>query len=166
MKDFEIIQLAKDIRAQQGSNRSDVVIVDMQRTADKHRFFIVDTDNSVIDYSWYTSHGKGSGPIDRCIEFSNVPESKKSSKGLMKTGSVYQSKKFGHALKLHGLEPGVNDNVFKRAIVIHTSDYVSNMWFASNKYAGRSWGCITLNPPDHIRIIERIKNGTLVYVVG
>lgn len=140
-----------------------VVVIDWKRAANKHRLFIVDTRTHRVIYSWYTSHGKGSGGKDRARKFSNSPGSHKSSLGLMITAETYYSSKFrATSLRLDGLEPNINGNVRIRAIVIHPADYISRAYINRNKYPGRSLGCITLEPSDSNRIINMIKGGTLI----
>lgn len=135
-------------------------VVDYGVDANNHRFFVIDIAKEEIIYSWYTSHGSGSGSLLRATEFSNVPNSHKSSLGRVKTAETYYSSKFGYALRLDGLDKGVNDKMRARAIVMHQSDYVRAAYIANKKYAGRSQGCVTLNPPDSESIINRLKGGS------
>lgn len=166
MEDHQILKEAIKLAARHTPQATYVVYVDFTRPANEHRFFLVNIDDQNIEYSWYTSHGKGSGPLEHCDKFSNVPESKCSSKGLMKTAGTYSSAKFGYALRLDGLEKGINDHVRQRAIVIHPSKYVSQDYMEDHEYPGRSWGCITLDPKMSVQIIDKIKNGSIVYVKG
>lgn len=161
MDNNKIIFKALQLESEHKSGKQYLAIVDFSRSADQHRFFIVDLHNKNIHYSWWTSHGSGSGSVQRAMLFSNVNMSKKSSLGLMKTGVTY-SGKYGLSRKLHGLE-AQNSNVEKRAIVIHPSDYVTREWIKANRYPGRSQGCITLNPPDRDYIIKLLEKDTLVY---
>ena len=140
-------------------------LVDFSLNADEHRFFLVDLKQEKIIYSGFTSHGQGSGTVLKATDFSNVPESHKSSLGVMKTSETYQSAKVGFALKLHGLEIGKNENVFKRGIVIHAGDYVTAEYVKKNKFAGRSHGCVVLDPKVYKDIIEKLKGGSIVYIV-
>lgn len=140
-------------------------LVNFTETADKHRFFIFDTQTDELVYSWWTSHGSGSGPITgQFLVFSNRPDSRQSSVGLMKVGELYTGK-YGRSRRLYGLEKGVNDNVFKRAIVVHSSDYVRASFVKGNKYPGRSWGCVTLRPEDKENILTKyLTEGTHLYI--
>lgn len=138
-------------------------IVDFTRISSEHRFFLIDIKNKRIEYEWYTSHGSGSGST-RATSFSNVPNSLKSTEGLLKTGGTYYGKN-GYSLKLIGQEKGVNDNAEKRAIVIHPADYVSVPYMNTNQFPGRSWGCITLDPNRSKDIIDKLKGGSIVYLM-
>jgi hypothetical protein len=161
----EIIKLAVSLSRTHAEKSKYAAIIDFTRDADTHRFFLVDINKEQIEYSWYTSHGSGSGPRERVEEFSNISNSHKSSKGLMKTADVYYGK-YGRSLRLKGLEKGVNSNVMNRAIVIHRSDYVSQPYMKVNKYPGRSHGCITLDPKKADEIIAKLGTGSVVYVIG
>lgn len=160
MNDDQIIQTALKYK---DPGKDDVVVIDMSRNASQYRFFIVDTKNKVIDERLYTTHGRKSGSLAKAVSFSNVPESNKTSKGLMKTAETYHGK-HGYSLRVDGLEPGINDNVRKRVIVIHPSDYVARSFVQKNGTPGRSLGCFCLDPSISKKIIDRIKNGTPIYV--
>lgn len=138
-------------------------VVDFGRTGDVHRFFLLDMQDKKIEYSWYTSHGSGSGAVQQAVRFSNTPSSHMSSLGLYKTAEVYQSTKFGRALRLEGLDD-TNSNARRRAIVFHRSWYVSQRYMKTNKYAGRSQGCITADPVKTDWLIDLLKEGSLIWV--
>lgn len=116
-----------------------------------------------VEYSWYTSHGSGSGPVQEAVRFSNTPSSHMSSLGVYKTAEVYQSTKFGRALRLDGLDD-TNSNARRRAIVFHRSWYVSQTHLKTAKYAGRSQGCITADPAKADYLIDVLKEGSLIWV--
>ena len=96
-------------------------------------------------------------------EFSNQPESNKSSLGLYLTGGTYIGK-HGFSLRLLGEEKGINDNANSRAIVMHSAAYVSESAIKMQGFIGRSLGCPAL--PDHMNkpIIEKIKNGSCLFL--
>lgn len=150
------------LEAQYKTNKQYAVFVDFSVTADNHRFFVIDLRSKQITYSWFTSHGSGSGQLKKAERFSNVPNSHCSSKGLMKIGKTYNGK-FGLSRKLHGLEPE-NSNVYNRVIVLHSSWYVSHAHMKTVKYPGRSQGCITMAPEDKSYLLKILEEGTLLYV--
>lgn len=164
MLDIQILSQALALTKIHTPTAKYAAVVDFTRPANQHRFFLVNLVTKKIEYSWYTSHGMGSGPRERLERVSNVPESKCSSKGLMKTAETYFSSKFGYALRLDGLEKGVNDNVRKRAIVIHPSKYVSKTYMKTNATPGRSHGCVTLDPEVSREVIDKLKNGSLLII--
>jgi hypothetical protein len=140
-------------------------VVDFTRPANQHRLFVIDNRVQKIIYQWYTTHGSGSGPIEKCKSVSNIWMSRKSSAGLMLTGQTYVGK-HGYSLKLIGKEPGVNDKVLDRAIVIHPSEYVSVAYMSKHQYPGRSWGCICLDPGKSKELIDLLKGGSVLYVIA
>lgn len=162
MTNEEIIKKAIGIKNTHNFTGQYICIIDFSRTADKHRLFIVNVQSETIKYSFYTTHGSNSGPLSKAKEFSNVPNSRKSSIGLMKTAEIYNGK-YGKSLKLDGLEPG-NNQVRNRAIVIHPSNYVTKEYIEKNTYPGRSWGCFCLTPKDSNEVIDMIANGSYVGV--
>ena len=72
--------------------------------------------------------------------------------------------KNGYSLHLQGLEKGINDNADNRAIVMHGADYVSENLIHSQGYIGRSWGCPAVPEKLHKPIINKIKNGTCLFI--
>lgn len=143
-----------------------IVYIDFSRPSKEKRLFLIDTNKKIILESHHVSHGVGSAdPRDKgmAVSFSNVPNSKKSSLGAMVTGKIYYGK-HGKSLKLHGLEKGINDNVYKRHIVIHPASYVTDSYIRRNGRAGCSWGCPAIDPAISSKFIDKIKEGCLVYI--
>src|ERR1051325_901619 len=62
-------------------------------------------------------HGKNSGDA-RATSFSNSPGSRATSLGLFVTADTYVGNN-GYSLRLKGLEEGINDMAWDRAIVMH-----------------------------------------------
>ena len=58
-------------------------------------------------------------------------------------------------MRVEGLQPGINSNVRKRAIVFHTSD-VQKRFF--------SLGCFSIPGKDYRNVIDLTKNGSLIFV--
>jgi hypothetical protein len=75
---------------------------------------------------------------------------------------VYRGK-HGLALRLRGLDPGLNDRAEARAIVIHGAPYVSEAVVAKLGRLGRSQGCPALSPAAAVRVIGLIGEGTVVF---
>lgn len=145
-----------------------MAFVDFTRPASDHRFFLIDIVKKEISYSWYTSHGSGSGNRSGTnLKFSNKNMSRKSSLGLYKCAETYHSYKFkGLSLRLDGLEDGINSKARSRAVVMHPSTYISKDYMKRNGLPGRSWGCVTLDPDLSTDIVKKLSNGSLLYVNG
>jgi hypothetical protein len=143
-------------------NTNILTIADFSQPSTKKRLYVIDVKNYKLLFNTYVAHGMQTGR-EMATDFSNVPESNKSSLGFYKTLGTYEGK-HGYSLKLEGLEHGINHNAFERAIVIHSADYVSESFAKSQGYLGRSWGCpalpVSLNKP----IIDRIKNGSCLFI--
>ena len=86
-----------------------------------------------------------------------------SSLGFYETQSTYIGG-HGYSLKLEGLERGINDNVARRAIVMHPADYVNEAYIQSQGYIGRSQGCPAISPSKSKPIIDKIKDGTCLFI--
>jgi hypothetical protein len=95
---------------------------------------------------------------------SNVEGSHQSSIGAFAAAEVYEGS-HGPTLRLHGLEPGVNDDALARAIVLHSADYVS--WrsiYDNGGRLGRSLGCPAVPHSERARLLDALHDGGLVYV--
>lgn len=145
-------------------NKDIIAIIDYTKPATEKRFFVLDLKNKKILYETLVSHGKNSG-INQTIAFSNVPNSYQSTLGFFLTDATY-SGEFGYSLKLIGLEEGINSNTEARKIVIHGAEYVSNDFIKKNGFLGRTLGCPALPKELTEPIIEKIKNGTVLFVTG
>lgn len=137
-------------------------IVDFSEASNKKRLFVLDLNNNKLLYNTYVAHGRNSGK-EFATHFSNAPESLESSLGFYETAGTYNGDN-GYSLRLEGLESGINDNANKRAIVIHGAPYVSEEIARSKGYIGRSWGCPALPQKLHKPIINKIKNGTCLFI--
>lgn len=138
-------------------------IVDFERLAKEHRFFMIDLEAKKVYYSWFTSHGSGSGPLERCEKTSNIPNSRMSSHGLVKCAEIYTGK-YGRSLALDGLESS-NDKIRQRHIVIHASDYVNDYYMKTHVNPGRSWGCITQEPHFKDNVINKLQKTAYGYII-
>ncbi|WP_205755963.1 murein L,D-transpeptidase catalytic domain family protein [Lacibacter luteus] len=144
-------------------SKTDVLtIADFSKPSSAKRLFVLDMEEGKILFQTLVAHGRNSGLI-YAKEFSNKPESNKSSLGFYRTLQSYYGEK-GYAMRLEGLERGINDKAFERAIVFHGSDYVTNSFLQSNGYLGRSLGCPAVPMQQTKPIINTIKNGSLLFI--
>lgn len=139
-------------------NLNYLTVIDYSQHSGSQRFYLIDMKTGKVNRQ-AVAHGTGSDSNhDGYAEkFSNVSGSKATSLGFFTTASTYQGSN-GHSLILDGLS-STNSNARSRAIVIHGADYVSN----NSSKQGRSWGCPALPHSVNVAIIEKIKNGSLVF---
>ena len=163
-KAFEVAQKGFEKLKEQGVILNDniISIIDFSLPSTEKRLYVVDLKNYEVLYNTYVAHGRNSGK-EVAQSFSNKPSSNKSSLGFYKTLGTYIGK-HGYSLKLEGLESGINDNAFERAIVMHGADYVSPGYIPKLGYIGRSLGCPAVSPKEATPIINTIKDGSCLFI--
>jgi hypothetical protein len=139
-----------------------VILVDFRLPSSSKRLWVV--RNKKVRVHCRVAHGKNSGALIT-EHFSNAPETNMSCLGEFKTGKIYQGEK-GLAMRLHGLEPRVNDNAYARGIVFHGGTYVSYAFLAKHGRIGRSLGCFVTEPRYNDRIIKLCRFGAKMFVSG
>ena len=139
-----------------------ISIVDFSSHSSKKRLFVIDLKNGKLLFNTYVAHGRNSGR-EMATEFSNDAESKKSCLGFFVTGDTYMGM-HGFSLRLSGMEKGINDNAYSRAIVIHGAAYVSEAAIRLQGFVGRSFGCPALPTQLSQPIIETIKGGSCLFI--
>ncbi|HEU5164819.1 MAG TPA: murein L,D-transpeptidase catalytic domain family protein [Chitinophagaceae bacterium] len=161
---FEMAQKGFEKLREQGVilNDSIVSIIDFSLPSTDKRLYVVDLKNYQVLYNTYVAHGRNSGK-ETANSFSNSPSSNKSSLGFYKTLGTYIGK-HGYSLKLEGLEKGINDNAYNRAIVMHGANYVNPDYIPRLGYIGRSQGCPAVAPREATPIINTIKDGSCLFI--
>ncbi|HZY83179.1 MAG TPA: murein L,D-transpeptidase catalytic domain family protein [Cyclobacteriaceae bacterium] len=163
LPDAEVFQSAmQSIREKTSLSPEIVSIIDFRKPSTEKRFWVIDIKRGKVLHHTLVAHGKNSGDL-YAKEFSNIVDSRQSSLGLFVTGETYIGK-HGLSLKLHGLEPGVNDLAEDRAIVIHGADYVSEIFVKRTGRLGRSFGCPAIPFDNHKEIINTLANGACLYI--
>ncbi|PSV00895.1 murein L,D-transpeptidase catalytic domain-containing protein [Photobacterium kishitanii] len=138
-------------------------IVDYSKSSKEKRFFVIDLKKKKILLKTYVAHAKASG-WEFAKHYSNDENSSKSTYGILKTGNLYYGKN-GLSLRIRGLEKNINDNTFKRHIVIHGAKYVGNEWMKiHSNIQGRSLGCFAIPTYEYKNILPKISDGTIFYV--
>lgn len=143
------------------NNSQYLTIVDLSQISRKKRFYIIDVKNHQLVWNTYVAHGKNSG-LDSAAKFSNAPNSEASSLGFYVTKATYTGK-HGKSLRIAGLENGFNDNAEARGVVVHGADYV-NSARANSSYMGRSQGCPALPQNEYAKVIDIIKDGSVMFI--
>lgn len=145
-----------------------ITIVDLGVHSSKKRLYVYDWVKKKVIRSHHVAHGQGSdwNNTGYAHDFSNRNMSKKSAKGGYITGKTYRwGKRFPtpNKLKLHGLDK-TNNNAFSRAVVMHSSAYVTNGTIRRTGKVGRSWGCPAVDPAIAEDLIDMLKEGSFLYI--
>lgn len=144
------------------SGRPVFVIIDYTKPSTEKRLFVVDVNQKKVLYKLLVAHGKNSGE-NFATQFSNRRGSLQSSPGFYRTGKTYQGK-HGYSLRLYGLEKGINDKAYERAIVMHGAPYVSADFIKKYNRLGRSFGCPAISSKYSKILIDLIKDGAIIYI--
>jgi len=161
---FEYAQKGWNKLLQEGrlSNPAVLAIVDFSQPSSHKRLYILDLKQYKVLFQTLVAHGRNSGK-ELATSFSNLPSSYKSSPGFYITGETYNGK-HGYSLKLNGVEKGINDNAYNRAIVVHGADYVDESYASSQGYIGRSLGCPAVPEKEAQPIINTIRDNTCFFI--
>ncbi len=143
-------------------NENIISIIDFSKSSTSKRLFVIDVASGILLFNTYVAHGQNSGSA-MAEKFSNKICSLQSSLGFYETSTTYEGKN-GYSLKLEGLEKGINDNAMERSIVMHGAPYVSEGMIKIKGYLGRSWGCPAVPEKYSKPIIDKIKNGTCMFI--
>lgn len=145
----------------QVDNPDVLTVIDFNMPSSKKRLWVINLKDDTVLMHAYTSHGKGSG-VTYADDFSNRPNSHATSLGVYKTLTTYYGH-HGKSLRLQGLEKGVNNNAYKRNIVVHSAKYVTPEFVKHNNRTGRSWGCFALNPAISSKFMNITKGGSVIF---
>jgi hypothetical protein len=154
--------LEKGIQKNIFDRYSILTIVDMSKSSNAKRMYVIDLERKTVLFHTYVAHGRNTGE-EFARSFSNEPESQMSSIGFYKTEETYDGLS-GLALRLKGLDKGYNDNAREREIVVHGAVYVGEGFIKKYRMQGRSWGCPAVPMREHKEIINTIKDGTCLFV--
>ena len=139
-----------------------LTIIDYSKPSSQKRLYVLDMNSGNILFNTWVAHGRNSG-YNYATEFSNDEESHKTSLGFYITQNTYTGIN-GYSLKLKGCEKGINDKATERAIVFHGAEYVSESFIREHGYLGRSYGCPAIPLMISKKIIDKIKNGTCMFL--
>lgn len=137
-------------------------ILDFSLPSGKKRLFVIDLSTGELVFNTYAAHGRNSG-TSVATKFSNKMNSYQSSLGFYITGDTYTGK-HGTSLRLQGEEKGINDNALARGIVMHSASYVDESVIATQGFIGRSQGCPALPGNVYKDVIDKIKNGSCLFL--
>ncbi|MEO1049294.1 MAG: murein L,D-transpeptidase catalytic domain family protein [Bacteroidota bacterium] len=144
------------------SDKGILTLVDFRSSANVERMWVLDLKGNRVLYHNLVAHGRNSGD-EYATKFSNRFGSYQSSLGFYVTGATYTGK-HGLSLRLDGVEPLINSNARKRAVVMHSAEYVSHDF--ANQYGrlGRSLGCPAIPVENHKEVIDRLSDNTCLFI--
>ncbi len=159
--DPKVLRLAARALSCADPDAERLAVIDFSLPSTEKRLWVFDIAKNRLLFHELVSHGQGSGNA-MAREFSNVPDSHQSSLGLFRTLNSYQGSN-GYSLRLEGLEPGVNDKAFQRAIVMHGADYVSEAFIERTGRLGRSHGCPAVRSEVAVPLIDSLKDSQYLF---
>jgi hypothetical protein len=139
-----------------------LTIIDFSISSTLERMWIIDMNKMEVVHLTLVAHGKNSG-VEFASQFSNTPNSNQSSLGFYITGEIFNSQ-HGMSLLLDGAEPGINDKVRERGIIMHSAFYVSKDFIRRYGVLGRSFGCPAIPMEDHEKIITMLAGKSCIYI--
>lgn len=139
-----------------------LTVIDYSKPSTERRLWVFDLKHGHTLFNTWVSHGKNSGGLSS-QSFSNMPGSLKSSIGVFVTDYDPYLGGNGYSLRLRGLEQGINDNAYRRDIVIHGAWYVNADTIRRYGAIGRSWGCPAVSNTMAKSLIDTIKQNTLIF---
>lgn len=162
----EVLRLALDATgcaAERGliKRRDLVTVIDYSLPSSQPRLFVFDLAAQKLLFRELVAHGKTTGG-DRASFFSNSPGSLATSLGLYVTAGTYFGSN-GYSLRLQGLEEGINDMAWDRAIVMHGASYVSTKAVQALGRLGRSWGCPAVRKEIADKVIDTLRGGSPIF---
>jgi hypothetical protein len=156
------LQAAQAADARGLLKRPDVLtVIDYSLPSSKPRLFVFDLVARKLLFRELVAHGRNSGG-NLATVFSNSPGSMATSLGLFVTANTYFGGN-GYSLRLRGLEEGINDMAWDRAVVMHGASYVSQNAIRALGRLGRSWGCPAVRTEIAQKIIDTIRDGSALF---
>lgn len=156
-------------------NQRYITINDLNSPMTKSRFFVIDLETGKVK-TYFSSHGyggkKGVPESGLTAEaFSNTDGSYATPRGFFITGTRREGSsdpRWKYSMKLHGLQLGVNDKSFSRAIIMHpfpmmpegsasSDDPAAGALKASGSEFALSRGCTMLSEDHASEIINDTK---------
>lgn len=144
------------------SNRRYLTVCDFSLSSNTKRLWLIDTRTKQVVINTLVAHGQRTGE-EYARYFSNISESHQSSMGFFITKQTYSGHN-GYSMRMAGMDGRWNSKAYSRDIVMHGADYVSHAYARANKRLGRSWGCPSVSRQMAAPIIDRIKNGSVLFI--
>lgn len=142
------------------TNKKYILLVDYSLNEKLKRAHLINMQD-FTSKSYKVAHGKNSdqdkdGMADH---FSNVNGTLQSSLGPVLIGKEFHNPKWKMVRLLYGLQKGLNDNIEKREIVMHSTTYVNDV---EGQSIGDTWGCFGFSEKSAAEIFPLVQ-GCLLY---
>lgn len=140
------------------TRRSEYAIADFRLHSAEKREWVYDLSAGALLWNLRVAHGrKSTDGVDlaHAITFSNVSGSNQSSLGLARSAGTY-SGTFGPSFRLEGLEPGFNDAICTRDIVMHPWSPVGDAYVSQCGWARPSLGCPAIDDQISLPVRNRL----------
>jgi hypothetical protein len=162
---LDVLRLAHEAQARAEArgltSRRVITVIDYGLPSRERRLWVLDLARGLVLAHELVAHGRDTGD-DIARRFSNRPGSLQSSLGTFITEGTYWGA-HGLSLRLRGLDAGLNDQAEARGIVVHGAEYVDQGIVGKLGRLGRSQGCPALSPVAARRVIDLIRNGTVLF---
>lgn len=146
------------------TDRFEYAVTDFSLHSSLRRQWVVDLATGVELFRLHVGHGEASiagADLGYSTLFSNIPESHQSSLGMIRAAESYVGD-YGYSMRLDGLEPGFNDNVRPRDIVVHPWEGNRAEIIARDGWVTPSWGCATLDPVVSREVVDTLRDGAVM----
>lgn len=141
-----------------------LTVIDYGLPSTQKRMWVLDPETGEVIFHELVAHGRGSGD-HMATRFGNGEGSHRTSLGVFTTAETYRGK-HGYSLRLDGRDPAVNDLARRRAIVIHSADYVTPAFAQRHGRLGRSHGCPAVDPRISRALIDEVKGSSVMVAFG
>jgi hypothetical protein len=140
-------------------NQDYITVIDYRMRSTEARFFVISLSSGQVE-KFHTAHGKGSDlkQLGYAEMFGNIVNSGMSSIGFVRTAEVY-SGKYERSVRLDGLST-TDSALRERSVVLHGWDGVHEAPIIQ----GLSWGCPALDWAVKEGVIDKVKEGSLMYM--
>ena len=140
------------------TRRHEYAVIDFTLHSAMEREWIVDLSTGELLWSLRVAHGRGSSDtadLAHATTFSNLDGSHQSSLGLYRSSGTYVGT-YGPSFRLEGLEPGFNDAVCARDIVMHPWAPVGDEYVGRCGWARPSFGCPAIDATLAMPVRDRL----------
>ena len=147
------------------TDRFEYALTDFSLHSAEPRQWIVDLAVAAVLWNLHVAHGRGMEEpedVPYAPAFSNVPETHLSSLGMMRSAEPYVGD-YGPSFRLDGLEPGFNDNVRTRDIVMHPWEGSRPEYVGAHGFTQPTWGCPAIDDRIAPQVVLALSGGALMW---